>query len=101
MTKEDRAFSMISMAAKAGKVASGGFACDQAIKKGKAKLLICAEDATDNSRKSLEDSCAFYGVPFVICGTKEELGHWIGKTYRASICILDEGFAKSISKKLV
>lgn len=43
--------------------------------------------------------CKYYEVPMEIFATKEELGHWIGKAYRASICILDEGFAKSIVKK--
>lgn len=42
--------------------------------------------------------CKYYEVPMEIFATKEELGHWIGKAYRASICILDEGFAKSIVK---
>ena len=42
----------------------------------------------------------YYEVPMEIFATKEELGHWIGKAYRASICILDEGFAKSIVKKI-
>jgi len=44
--------------------------------------------------------CKYYEVPMEIFATKEELGHWIGKAYRASICILDEGFAKSIVKKI-
>ncbi len=101
MTQKDKALSMISMAAKAGKVASGEFACEQAVKSGKACLLIAAEDASDNTRHSFQNMCEFYHVPFILFGTKEELGHWTGKSYRASICILDEGFAKSISKKLV
>ena len=40
------------------------------------------------------------GAKVIVVGTKEELGHWIGKAYRASICILDEGFAKSVIKKI-
>ena len=41
-----------------------------------------------------------YDIPMLVFGTKEELGRWTGKTYRASICILDEGFARSIEKKI-
>ena len=36
----------------------------------------------------------------IFFGTKEELGRWTGKTYRASICILDEGFARALTKKI-
>lgn len=32
--------------------------------------------------------------------TKEQLGHCIGKEYRAAVAVLDDGFAKSIVKIL-
>ena len=92
MTQKDRVLSMLGMAAKAGKVESGEFSTERAVKKGRGRLVIVAEDASD--------MCKYYEVPFVVLGTKEELGHWIGKAYRASICILDEGFAKAVLKKI-
>ena len=55
---------------------------------------------SDNTKKMFRNMCKYYEVPMEIFATKEELGHWIGKAYRASICILDEGFAKSIVKKI-
>ena len=36
----------------------------------------------------------------VYLGTKDELGHCIGKQYRASLSIEDRGFAEGIMKKL-
>ena len=45
--------------------------------------------------------CRFYKVPLIIAGTKEDLGHAMGKELRASLAILDEGFARSIQKKLI
>ncbi len=44
--------------------------------------------------------CEFYEVPFYTYGNKVELGHAIGKEFRASLAILDEGFAKGIRKYL-
>ena len=70
------------------------------VKSGNACLVIVAEDASDNTKKMFRNMCKYYEVPMEIFATKEELGHWIGKAYRASICILDEGFAKSIVKKI-
>lgn len=91
---------MISLAAKAGKIASGEFATEKSVKSSAGHLVLVASDASDNTKKMFRNMCTFYKVPFEIYGTKDELGHWIGKAHRASICILDEGFAKSIAKKI-
>ena len=100
MITKDKALSMIGLAARAGKVASGEFSTEKAVKSSKAHLVIVALDASDNTKKMFRNMCDFYKVPFHIYGTKEELGHWSGKEQRASICILDEGFARSIVEKI-
>ncbi len=100
MTKNDKVLSMIGMAARAGAVSSGEFSVEKSVKSKQGKLVIVAEDASDNTKKMFKDMCRFYHIPIRIYGTKEELGHWTGKAYRASICILDEGFAKSVIKKI-
>lgn len=91
---------MLGLAAKAGKVESGEFSTEKTVKAGHGHLVIVAEDASDNTKKMFKNMCQYYKVPMEIFGTKEELGHWIGKAYRASICILDEGFAKAVLKKI-
>lgn len=48
----DKALSMIGLATKAGKIASGEFAVESAVRKGKAVLVIIASDASDNTKKS-------------------------------------------------
>ena len=42
----------------------------------------------------------FYETPIIFYSTKEELGHALGKEYRASLAILDENFAKGIIDKI-
>ena len=91
---------MIGLAARAGKVVSGEFSTEKAVKSSKAHLVIVAEDASDNTRKMFRNMCSFHGVPYQEYGTKDELGRWTGKEMRASICILDEGFARSVLKKI-
>jgi ribosomal protein L7Ae-like RNA K-turn-binding protein len=93
LTQNSKVLSMLGLAAKAGKVASGEFSTEKEVKSGNACLVIVAEDASDNTKKLFRNMCKYYEVPM-------EIGHWIGKAYRASICILDEGFAKSIVKKI-
>ena len=100
MTQRDKILSMIGMASKAGKTVSGEFSTEKAVKSGRAFLIVVSEEASANTRKKFTDMCSFYEVPMAIFGTKEELGRWTGKTYRASICILDEGFARALTKKI-
>jgi len=92
--------SMFGLAARAGRLASGEFQTETAVKAGNAFLVIVAEDASDNTKKLFQDKCSFYKVPVITLGTKEELGHAIGKEFRASLAILDEGFANAIIKKM-
>ncbi|MCF0127332.1 MAG: ribosomal L7Ae/L30e/S12e/Gadd45 family protein [Pseudobutyrivibrio sp.] len=99
-SNSDRVLALIGMSMKAGAVKSGEFACEQAIKDKSAKLCIVACDASDNTKKSYKDSCSFYNISYVEYGTKETLGHAIGKELRASVVICNEGLAKSICEKM-
>ena len=91
--------SLFGLAARAGKMASGEFQTETAVKSGTAFLVVVAQDASNNTKKLFQDKCSFYKIPILILGTKEELGHAIGKEYRASLAILDAGFAEAIIKK--
>ncbi len=55
--KNDNALLMLGMAAKAGKVASGEFMAENAVKSGEAALVIVAEDASDNTKKKFSNMC--------------------------------------------
>ena len=90
--------SMIGLAKRAGKLVSGEFSTEQAVKKGLARLVIVAADASDNTKKLFSDKCTYYEVPIIITKDKDNLGRAIGKEFRASIGILDESFAQAIIK---
>lgn len=97
--KQDKMLSLLGLATKSGKVVSGEFMVEKLVKAGKAKLVIVATDASDGSKKSYNDMCTFYHTPICFYGTKESLGHSIGKEMRASVAVMDEGFAKGIEKQ--
>ena len=59
----NKVHSMIGLATKAGKVVSGEFAVEKAIKDGKAFLVIIAEDASDNTKKHFSDMCIYSKIP--------------------------------------
>ena len=92
--------SLIGLATKAGKTASGEFLTERETKTRKAFLVIVASDASDNTKKKFREMCKFYKVPIYFYGDKDTLGHAMGKEFRASLAILDEGFAKGIQKEL-
>ena len=98
--KLTKALSMLSLATKAGKTVSGEFATEKAVKTGKAYLVIVSEEASDNTKKMFRNMCTYYEVPMYTYGTKDDLGHSMGKEFRASLAVTDEGFAKSIEKRL-
>ena len=50
--KQDRVLSLIGLATKAGKCASGEFMTENETKSGKARLVIVAGDASDNTKKN-------------------------------------------------
>ena len=95
-----KVLSFLGLAAKAGKVKSGEFSTEKSVKSGHSYLVIIAEDASDNTKKMFHNMCTYYKVPLAIYGSKDELGTYIGKQFRASLSIEDAGFAKSLREKL-
>lgn len=91
---------LLGLCARSRKLASGEFAAESAVKDGSAWVVIVATDASQNTKKLFHDKCSFYEVPIFEYGTKETLGHAIGKEMRASIAVLDENFSKAIIEKL-
>lgn len=91
---------MLGIAAKAGSVVSGEFSTEKAVKEGKAYLVIVAKDASDNTKKMFRNMTEFYEVPMYVYSEKEMLGHFIGKEFRASLAVTNEGLARSIENRL-
>ncbi len=96
----DRALSMLGIAAKSGKVVSGEFSTEKAVKTGKAFLVIVAGDSSDNTKKHFSDMTDFYEVPIYFYSDKVSLGNAIGKEFRASLAVTDENLANAVIKKL-
>ncbi|MCR5451202.1 MAG: ribosomal L7Ae/L30e/S12e/Gadd45 family protein [Lachnospiraceae bacterium] len=91
---------MISLAAKAGKVSSGEFSVEKAIKEGRARLVIIACDASDNTKKHFSDMCTYRDIKHIVFGDSENLGRYCGKDIRKSLAICDEGLATGIEGKI-
>ncbi len=96
----DRILSTLSMAQKAGQVASGEFSTEKAVKDGRARLVILAGDASGNTEKKMRNMAAFYKVPIYSYSSKEDLGRTIGKEYRSVLAVTHKGFAGTLEEQL-
>ena len=97
---QNRVLSMIGLAQKAGKTASGEFSTEKAVKTGCAALVIVSTESSDNTKKKFRNMCSFYEVPISFLSDKESLGRAMGKEYRACLAVQDENFAKAIMKEV-
>ncbi|MBQ2800453.1 MAG: ribosomal L7Ae/L30e/S12e/Gadd45 family protein [Lachnospiraceae bacterium] len=100
LAQNNKVTSLLGLATKAGKISSGEFMTEKTVKEGKAYLVMVADDASDNTKKKFKNMCEFYEVPICFFSEKESLGHAMGKELRASLAVVDEGFAKAIKKQL-
>jgi len=91
--------SLLSIAMKAGKVASGEFQSEDAILHDTARFVIIAEDASENTKKKFMDKCNFRGIRYEIFGKKDELGRLIGKNERSVVAITDDDFSTQFIKR--
>lgn len=96
---ENKIYGYLGLAARGRKLVSGEFMTEKAVKEGSARLVILAENASDNTKKMFGNMCEFYQVPLYTMSNKELLGHAIGKQIRASLAVTDDGLAKAIKKQ--
>lgn len=91
---------LIGLAQRAGKLLSGEGTVESALRRGKVKMLILAEDASANTTKFFMNLAAGAHVPIYVCGTKEELGLAIGKSHRSAVAVTDVNFVRGLKAYL-
>ncbi|WEK56148.1 MAG: YlxQ family RNA-binding protein [Candidatus Cohnella colombiensis] len=92
----NKVLSRLGLAMRAGKLVSGEEIVIKAIRSGEAKLIVLAQDASDNTGKKIADKCKSYNVPLLIGYTRFELGSAVGKPERVMFAVTDRGFADMI-----
>ena len=93
----DRLYNAIGLCMKAGKAKSGAFAAENAIKTGKAKLVLLEETASEATRTHYEQLCAGHGIPF---HTVETVGSAIGKDAHIVMAVTDPNFRDMIERAM-
>ena len=93
MNNTDKAVNMLGLAKRAGKLICGEDMVLETIRSGKAKLVIIATDASDNTKKMFKDKCAYYNIPVCECAKKYDFNH-------ASMALSDTDFSGAIMNLL-
>ena len=96
----NKALSMLGIATKAGKTATGEFSTEKAVKEGSAYLVVVAGDASDNTKKKFRNMCDYYQVTYRVFADKNSLGNACGKEFRASLAVTDGGLANAVIKQI-
>lgn len=100
MSTMEKALQLLGLAMRAGKIVTGEELAVREIQARRAKLVILSEDASSNTAKKVTDKCQFFNVEQHVFGSREQLGHAIGKEARVVLVITDAGFAKKLSEYL-
>jgi len=89
------------MAKKAGLLAVGGEASANAARRGEAKLIITASDASEASIRRAKSNAEANGAKFItVPFTMFELGSTAGRGSPGTIAFLDKGLADGFIKRL-
>ncbi|MEK6744609.1 MAG: DUF448 domain-containing protein [Nitrospirota bacterium] len=87
--------SLLTMAARAGMLAAGASAVDDALQKGRVEMLIFAEDLSEGTRHKLLTG----GLPpkkQTTLFTRDEMGQMVGRELVGVAGILDKGFSDTV-----
>ena len=94
----EKFYSFLGLCQRAGKVVSGEVGVSTNLKKKKLKLIIIAEDASENTKKLYINESKRYNISFIILGDKATLGNAIGKEYRSIVGIKDKNMVENLMK---
>lgn len=90
----------LGFAKKSGNVMAGVNTCTFGMNKGKVKLMILAEDISENSEKKIMKEIRKNGVEYIKYGNSEEMSHAIGTQGRSVFAICDTNFSEVIKKEI-
>jgi len=99
MNDKQKALNLLGLSLRARKLESGSQTVMSSIRSKNAKLVIIANDASENTQKQFLDKCDYYKIPSYTLFSKEEISSALGKE-RTVCAFTDNGFAQSFKKLL-
>jgi predicted RNA-binding protein YlxR (DUF448 family) len=91
--------SLITMSAKARRLAAGYSAVRDALGKGRVQMIVCARDLSDGTKEKVLLTDETSRVRQATLFTKDELGQMLGREEVGIVGIEDRGFADAVWKE--
>ena len=91
----DKALNMLGLCARAGKLAYGADAAADAVRKGRASVVVRDAGAGPNTRKLLTNACASHGARLFEAA---DVGRSTGKDSRMAVAVLDARMAARVAE---
>lgn len=92
---EARVRSAAGFAMRAGCCVAGDFACEKAVKSGRARAVLLDTAASASTQERYRGLCQRAGVPCLELG---DMGNAIGKYGRMVAAVTDSGFARMLTE---
>jgi ribosomal protein L7Ae-like RNA K-turn-binding protein len=91
---------LLGMARRAGAIASGTGSTRRALKEGRARLVLLAQDASETQRDKVMNLLRHGNTPRATVGTREALGSAVGSAPVSAVAVTDKQFAKELLARL-
>ncbi len=89
-------YSMLGLCRRAGKLLPGRLTVEKGIAKSSVRLVIIAEDASENTKKKFISLCNSKNILYIIAGNMSYIGKSIGRDDTAVIGITDENLSNKL-----
>ena len=96
----DNIHGLLGLARRAGALISGNETVMNHIRSKRASLVIIADDASKNTKKTIINKCGYYDVPLIERYTADELNKAVGKSGYKVFAVIDRSFAKTIIDRI-
>jgi len=91
---------LLGLARRAGAVAPGTGSTRRALKEGRARLVLLAQDASETQRDKVMKLLRHGTTPRATLGTRRELGLAVGSAPVSAVAVTDGEFAKELVARL-
>jgi len=91
---------LLAAAGRARKVSIGAVESEAALRHGKAKLIVVADDVSPRVKCSLEETARRANAEIAVFGDKNRLGFVLARSEVGALAITDSGFAATVHHEL-
>lgn len=94
------ALALLGLARRAGALERGTGSTRRAVKDGRARLVLLAQDASEAQRDKVLKLLRHRETPRVILGSRAELGAAVGSAPVSAVAVTEAGFASRLANQL-